>query len=190
MKREFEPAAHSRIINDLNQLLRRLRQYRTKGEWVSAILDGASQFVHQVALFTVRDGALYLCDQRNLNLASGLSFSTATAAAFGSVISSKDTVVALRTPAEVGESLSLPASTERAYIIPILNGQRVVALLFAPNQDRLDVNAIELIAGLASTVLERQSNTSLHTQIATQSASAMPDGDEQTLGVVYPEQLV
>jgi hypothetical protein len=56
--------------------------------------------------------------------------------------------------------------------VPILNGPRVVALLFAANQDYLDVNAIELIAGLASIVLERQSNTLLHTQIATQTAAA------------------
>jgi hypothetical protein len=179
MKRQFEAArsesaqaARSQITNELNQLLRRLRQYRTEGEWSSAILDSASQFVHQVALFTFQDGDLYLRGQQNLNLAEDLSFSPATAAAFQTVISSKDTVVALRTPAEVGESLSSPDPQGRAHIVPILNGPRVVALLFAANQDYLDVNAIELIAGLASIVLERQSNNLLHTQIATQPAAA------------------
>jgi hypothetical protein len=179
MKLQFEAArsesaqaARSQITNELNQLLRRLRQYRTEGEWSSAILDATSQVVHQAALFTLQDGVLCLRGQQNLNLAEDLSFSPSTAAAFEAVISSKDTVVALRTPAEVGESLSSPDPQERAHIVPILNGPRVVALLFAANQDYLDVNAIELIAGLASIVLERQSNSLLHTQIAIQPVAA------------------
>lgn len=161
-------AARSEVMSELNQLLRRLRQYQTEGEWTSAILDGAVQFVQQVALFTCLDGVLNLRGQRSLNLAENLSFAAATAGAFESVVSSKDTLVALRTPAEVGEALSSPDLEQRAHIVPILNGPRVVALLFAVGQDDLDLNAIELIAGLASTVLERQSNASLHTQIATQ----------------------
>src|ERR1700736_4864790 len=142
MKRQFEAArsesaqsARSQIANELNQLLRRLRQYRTEGEWSSAILYAASQFVHQAALFTLQDGVLSLRGQQNLNLAEDLSFSPATGAAFETVITSKDTVVALRTRAEVGESLSSPDPQERAHIVPILNGPRVVALLFAANQD-------------------------------------------------------
>ncbi len=179
MKRQFEAArsesaqaARSQIANELNQLLRRLRQYRTEGEWSSAIIDAASQFVLSNRALYAAKWRLYLRGQQNLNLAEDLAFSAATAAAFETVINSKDTVVALRTPAEVGESLSSPAHDERAHIVPILNGPRVVALLFAANQDYFDVNAIELIAGLASIVLERQSNTLLHTQIATQPVAA------------------
>lgn len=188
---ESAQAARSQIMDELNHLLRRLRQYQTEREWISAVLGGASQFVHQVALFTVQNGTLYLRGQQNLNLVEDLSFPAASAAAFECVISSKDTVVALRTPAEVGESLSSPGREECAHIVPILNGSRVVALFFAGNQDYLDLNAIELIAGLASIVLERQSNGSLHTQIATQStlATARPDaaaGDEQKVGAGHP----
>jgi hypothetical protein len=165
---ESAQAARSQVMNELNQLLRRLRHYQSEGEWSAAILDGALQFARQVALFAYHDGVLDLRGQRNLDLAENLSFSSAAAAAFESVIDSKDTVVALRTAAEVGEALSSPASQERAHIIPILNGPRVVGLLFASDQDELDLNGIELIAGLAGTVLERHSNLSLHTQIATQ----------------------
>jgi hypothetical protein len=165
---ESAQAARSQVMNELNQLLRRLRHYQSEGEWRSAILDGASPFSRQVALFSYHDGILDLRGQKNLNLAETLSFSSRGAAAFESVINSKDTVVALRTAAEVGEALSSPTSQERAHIIPIMNGQRVVALLFAADQDQLDLNGVELIAGLASTVLERHSNFSLHTQIATQ----------------------
>jgi hypothetical protein len=166
----FEAAqvARAEVANELNQCSRRLRQYRTQGEWTSAILDGAASFVRQVAVFTYEDGSLRLRGQKDLNLPEALSFSAEQAAAFENVISSKDTLVALRTPAEVGAALSSPDLEERAHIVPILNGPRVVGLLFAVGQGDVDLNAIELIAGLASTVLERQSNASLHTQIANQ----------------------
>jgi hypothetical protein len=165
---ESARAARSQVTNELNQLFRRLRQYHTEGEWSSAILDGAARFVDQIALFTCQNGVISLSGQRNLNLAENFSFPAAAAGAFANVISSKDTLVALRTPAEVGEALSSPDLEQRAHIVPILNGQRVVALLFAAGQGDLDLNALELIVGLGSTVLERQSNSSLHTQIATQ----------------------
>ena len=173
---ESAQAARSQLTSELNQLLRRLRQYQTQGELTSAVLDGALQFVCQVALFTIQDGVLHLRGQHNLNLPADLSFPAAGAPAFQSVISSKDTVIALRTAAEVGEALSSPDPQERIGIIPILNGPRVVALLFAANQDHLDLNVLELIAGLASSVLERQSNASLHTQIGIQPipAAAQP----------------
>jgi hypothetical protein len=169
---ESAQAARSQVINELNQLLRRLRQYQSESEWSSAILDGASQFARQIALFTWHDGVLDLRGQRNLSLAENLSFSPVGAAAFESAINSKDSVVALRTAGEVGEALSSPGFQERSHIIPIMNGARVVALLFTASQGQLDLNGVELIAGLASTVLERHANASLHTQIATQSVAA------------------
>jgi hypothetical protein len=165
---ESAQAARAEVTNELNQCFRRLRQYHNEGEWISAILDGAASFVQQVALFTYEAGSLRLRGQKNLNLSETLTFTAGHAAAFENVIASKDTVVALRTPAEVGAGLSSPDLEERAHIVPILNGPRIVAFLFAIGQGDLNLNAIELIAGLASTVLERQSNASLHTQIAGQ----------------------
>jgi hypothetical protein len=187
---ESAQAARSQIVNELNQLLRRLRQYQTESEWSSAVLDGASQFARQVALFTLRDGVLHLIGQHKFNLAEGLSFAAGLAGAFETAISSRDTVVALRAPAEVGEWLSSAGREECAHIVPILNGSRVVALLFAGNQDYLDLDAIELIAGLASLVLERQANASLHTHIAME-PTAIPHtgaaaGDEQKSGADHP----
>jgi hypothetical protein len=188
VKRQFEVArsesaqgARSKAIAELNQLLRRLRQYQTEGEWNSALLDGVSQFVSHVALFTFRDGVLYLRAQRNLNLAEDLSFPAAEAAAFETAIHSKDTVVALRSSSEVGEPLTSSDSDERAQVTPIMNGPRVVAVLFASNHDHTGLDAIELIAGLASTVLERQSNASLHTHIALQPLATAPRSSDPNL---------
>lgn len=179
IKRQFEAArsesaqtARSQVIKELNHLVRRLRQYQSQGEWGSAILDGASQFARQVALFSYHDGVLDLLDQRNLNLAEDLSFPVVEAAAFKGVIQSKDAVVSLRTASEVGDTLGSSNDQERAYIVPVMNGPRVVAFLFAVQEEQLDLSALDLIAGLASIVLERRSNASLHAQIAVQPTTA------------------
>ncbi len=173
LKREFDlacsraaRAARCQITNELNQTLRRLRQYQTEGEWFSAVLDAASLFVQQIAVFAFSDGVLTLRGQCKLKLPETLSFPVVSAAAFAGAIETKDPVVAMRTRAEVTDALSLPEVDERAYIFPITNGSRTVAVLFAAAQDYMDANALELITGIASTVLERSSNNSLHAQIA------------------------
>jgi hypothetical protein len=162
---EAARAARLEITDELNQWLRRLRQYRTEAEWISAVLDGASRFVHRIALFGLNNGALSLRGQHDLNLPEQLSFTVASAAAFASAIASKDSVIALRTRSEVGEALSSPDASERVCVVPISNGSRVVAVLFGIGGEHMDVNALELIAGIACAVLERRSNASLHTQV-------------------------
>jgi len=173
IKREFiaacsqsAQAARSEIVQDLSRFLRRLRQYQTESEWYAAVLDGASELVREAAIFAIRDDALCLRGQCNLSLPVDLTFPVRSAGAFATAVDSKDPVIALRTPAEVTGPLSTPESGARAHIVPILNGSRVVAILFAGEGDRVDLNALELLAGMASLVLERQSNRSLHAQIA------------------------
>jgi hypothetical protein len=170
-------------VEQLNQVVRRLRHYQTESEWISAVLDGASAFVQRVAMFTIDDGYARLRAERGLDLNRNLSFSLASARAFQTAISSGDSVIALRTPAEVTETLSTAESSERVHIIPIENGPRIVALLFVVSEPDLDLSAIELIAGVASMVLERQSNKRLHTQLAAKA-------EEETSGVKYSGQLV
>ena len=172
LKREFEAAqdqavqaARREITNELNQLLRRLRQYAQESEWISATLDSAGYFAPQAAVFEVKNENLLLRGQLKMDLPAELSFPLSTAAAFTSVVETKDSVVALRAPAEVSAQLSVEKSKERAHLIPLLNGNRVVAVLFAAGGEHTDANGLELIAGIASTVLERKSNASLHSQI-------------------------
>jgi hypothetical protein len=150
----------------LNQLVRRLRQYQTETEWVASILSGAAKFAPQFALFSLQDGQLRLRGQQNLHLSNDFSFPLASVAAFKSAAESKDPVIALRSPGEVGAALSTQGPQDRAHLFPITNGSRVSAILFAPDTGESDTQALELIAGLGSLVLERQANSSLHAQIA------------------------
>jgi hypothetical protein len=170
IKREFESSraettrtSRAELTHDLNQLLRRFRQYQTERDWAATLLDAALHFAEQAAVFAVRDGGAESRGQVNVPAADGLSFPVSSAAAFASAIASKDPVIALRTTSEVGQALS--SGTERAHLFPVTNDSRVVAVLFAAGET-LDTNALELIAGLASIVLERRSNASLHSQIA------------------------
>jgi hypothetical protein len=188
-------AARYQLTNELNQLFRRFRHYQDESEWISTLLEGAGRFVQQVGIFTLQDQTLHLRAQAHLSLPSELSFPLTSAAAFATAADTYDPVVALRTAAEVTEHLASSEPSDRCHVIPIVNGQRTVAILFAADQEYMDVNALELITGVASTVLERRSNADLHAQIAPLAASetALPASTteqeteaQQGVGAVKP----
>ena len=158
-------AARLQLTTDLNHAARRLRQYRTEEDWATAVLAAVEGFVDQAALFTIQNATCRLRGKFQLEIAHDFSFLTTSAPAFANAIGSKDSVVALRTPGEVGAPLSASGAAQRAHIVPILNGERVTAVLFAASENRLDLNGLELIAAMASLVLERQTNTAKNVQI-------------------------
>ncbi len=69
-------------------------------------------------------------------------------------------------PSEVTEHLSRPDASGRAHLLPVVNGDRVVAVVFAADDAEADLNGLELVVGVAAAVLERQSNREMHGQIA------------------------
>jgi len=157
------------MTSDLNQIFRRLRHYQNEEQWVSAVNDGLSLFADVFAIFVQQDSFFVMRAQHNLPIEAGLQIQISSARAFSAAIESRDSIVALRTSAEVDHALAADRSTSgavpRAHIVPILNGNRVVAVIFVPAERLLDVNGLELIAGLASAVLERRSNQAIHQQI-------------------------
>jgi hypothetical protein len=128
---------------------------------------------------------LHLRGRRWMDLPDDLSFHAAAAPAFADAIESKEAVIALRTPEEVSIALAPKPSTDRlgreaspeppahvaepvveseyipieshqrCYLVPLLNRARVVAVLFAAGGEETDLNAIELIATIASAVVEQ-----------------------------------
>lgn len=159
-------ASRLQATNELNQIARRLKQYQTESEWADALLDGAGRFAGSVAAFTIESGSVRARGSRKLDLPADASFPLETAAAFKNAIDTRDSVIALRTRNEVSPLLMSASPGDRAYLLPISNGQRVAAVLFAPVHDQLDLNALELIANIASAVLERHSQAPVHVQIA------------------------
>jgi hypothetical protein len=175
--------ARVELLRTLNQLFRRFRAYRSESDWVRITLDGAASYAQQVVLFSIVNNYAQLLGQTPAGLLpADLSFPVTAAPAFGSAIDTRDLVTALRTPGEVSPYLSNELSEgraeERAHVLPITNGERVSAILFASDTGA-DINALELVAGIASSVLERKSNAALHAQI---SRAEVPSG----LPVVTP----
>lgn len=146
--------ARKQLASDLNSFLRQLRQYASPSEFTRAILDGASLFAGACAFFAVEGSGLLLTARKQLQLPEQLRIDGQNARAFSQAVSSKEVVVTLRTEAEVGSELASPQRSERAVIVPIENAERVAAVIFAT--DHVDVDGLELIAGLASAVLSRK----------------------------------
>jgi hypothetical protein len=152
-----EDQARVHLVQDLNRLMRRLRQYDSEQEWLSATIEAASYFADQVAIFELRGDQAHLRGQAQLDLKEGLSFPLANAAAFSGATQSLDPVIALRTVAEVSESLATSDLTQRVYVLPIYNGKRVSALLFAPARtgEGIDFEGLELVASVAGLALRQ-----------------------------------
>lgn len=181
LRRDFDAALKETVRADRRQLLgelssvcRRLRQYENEEQWLGALRDGIALGAHSFAVLTLADCVLRLRHQQQLDLPETSGFAVSSAKAFAAAIESRDQVVALRTPDEVGEQLSSSGATGRAHLFPVANGKRVVAIVFAVTGDSLDVSLVELVSGVAATVLERQSNQSIHSQITLSLAAPVP----------------
>jgi|SRR5271165_5497146 len=148
-------ASRTETTNELNQIVRRLKNGENESELVDAVLDGSALFAAEVAWFTLDDGCLRARGSRRLDLPLDLVLPLSSAAAFANAIESKDTIVTMRTPLEVSETLSSDDLPRRAFLIPILNRARIAAVLFASADDHTDLNGLELLAAVSSAMLER-----------------------------------
>lgn len=169
-RRELEAAcaqaarsARVQLGHEMNQLLRRFRQYEKEADWVRLVMEGVGNYSGQAALFAVQGDALHLRGVSRLDVPEDLRLEAQNAAAFDAVLRSKEAVTALRTNGEVGAALSSPGRL--AYLFPILNGTRVAAILFASG-DHAEVDQLELVANMAAGALERNANGGMHAQIA------------------------
>jgi hypothetical protein len=168
----------------LNQIFRRLRYYEGEDQWIGAVRDGVSNFAAQFGIFTQKDNVCLLRAQANLGVPENLEIRAASAHAFAAALESRDPVVALRSRGEVGPSLSIEPPSSRAHLFPITNTGRAVALIFVAENDPLDVTALELIAMMASAVLERRSNLAIHSQIASAAAHQTSEADRDGEGMI------
>jgi hypothetical protein len=171
--------ARSRVSEDLNQTARRLKQYKIDSDWYAAVLDGAARFAPEVAIFAIEEGDRFvLKGARGLVLPASLVVPAAQAAAFRNALDSGELAVALATASEVSEPVASSVPVNRALLLPISNGARVAVLLYCAARDGTDANALELIANMASSVLERHSRGPAHLQIAS-APPAAPESEEK-----------
>lgn len=174
--------AETRLLSELNEILRRFLQYQGEAEWMAIVLDGSAKFAPSVALFAVREARFKLGGCRGLELAPDTVIEAGSASAFENALASKDVVVTLRTVREVSPMLATDDTTGRAYLFPIVNGARVAAVLYAAEAQTGAAAGVELVCGMASLVLQRQANAAAALQIAsTPKQSAGPRKPERKL---------
>lgn len=149
-------SARVQTAADLNHIARRLRDYETENDWSAALIDGAALFASETALFVVEGQTLRLRTSKEMRLSAGLSFALSAAQAFANAVASKELVVALRTPGEVGPSLASEDLAARSFLFPVQNSERVAAILFASGNPGPEVQGLELISLLGSLVLSRR----------------------------------
>lgn len=153
--------ANRRLTERLNQAGRRLRQAADVEEWTRVLLEVAGDFSPFALLFRITGDVLRLQrapgDRLPEQFADVPPVELATAPAFRTLLECRDTVIALASGEEISPSLAarLQPSVGRVALVPITLRGRVVAALFAAAEEEAsDLNALELVAGLASAALE------------------------------------
>lgn len=151
------------LAEELNQAVRRLRNSTSLEDLYSVLLDVTVPFCDQAALFSVhakqiraeriRRHAVVPVGQ---SAGSGeqrlprLEIPTAQAAAFATVIDTRDPVVAMSAPREVSGALVRLFGhklNERVHLFPMVANEAVVGILYAT--ERVQAQALELLAGVA-----------------------------------------
>ncbi|MBL8174096.1 MAG: hypothetical protein JNK48_05465 [Bryobacterales bacterium] len=117
----------------LNQLARRLRMAESVEEWKTILEEGASAYASRVAVFAAGE--------------------VAEAPAFAMAMETRDTVITMRTAAELGEEAAArlgEALSPRCYLVPVFHGETVCAVLYAEDKVKPPREALELVAMLAA----------------------------------------
>jgi vacuolar-type H+-ATPase subunit D/Vma8 len=146
------------LIQKLNQIARRLRSFENERQWSNTLVDATRGFCERAALFLVRDGKLHLETTRNFDdadLTDGISLDDAPA--FAAAVETRDTVVAMRSGSELSASIAsyLGEGDGKVYLFPVITRQSVQAVL-CTDSGEIDVDALELLASMAGTVLSSQ----------------------------------
>lgn len=146
------------LIQKLNQIARRLRSFENERQWSNTLVDATRGFCGRAALFLVRDGKLHLETTRNFDdadLTDGISLDEAPA--FAAAVETRDTVVAMRSGSELSASIAgyLGEGDGKVYLFPVITRQAVQAVL-CTDSGEIDVDALELLAAMAGTVLSSQ----------------------------------
>lgn len=157
---DAERAAAGRALTEnLNQTARRLMLAEKQEDWTLALIDAARAAAPRVAVFTCQAERLRL--ERSYPDIGSLDIPPGEAAALEQVMHTREPLVAAWTPREISavfaEEIGAPADGSRVYAFPLEAQGRVIAILYAdgPKQS-VDVNALELLAGIAAGVWERR----------------------------------
>jgi hypothetical protein len=148
------------LSEELNQMMRRLRQCHSTEAIASWLVESAASFGGPAALFEVMDAQVRGVLSRGFAGAGpgsfeGLEAPLAEAPAFRHLMEERETVVATGTAAELStqivNALAQPPG-EKVYLYPMVIEEKVVAILYVTPGGRQTVEnaALELLTGAAA----------------------------------------
>jgi hypothetical protein len=132
-----------------------------------ALLDAASGFAERAVLFILDGEPLKVVGARGFDDEAEETLlraevPMASAPALTSAVESMDTVVAMRTPGELSEplvGLLGEAPDKRAFLFPVISGQKTTAVLYAEARDQeVNTSALELLTSLAGLAVEARAS--------------------------------
>jgi hypothetical protein len=176
-------SARRALTERVNQAARRLDQAVDLAAWCAALLDGASSFASQIALFGIVGGDVNYEGHRSaqpsgLDTLDGLRIPVAAVPAVGDVIETEDTVITMGVPSQLSPEIAEAFGTgqdSRVCLMPVIVGQsegqrRVAAVLIADgNGSQVDVNVLEILTTIAGLALDTR-------QAARRAAAVPPPG--------------
>ena len=151
------------VSDRLNQAVRQFRTFENDEQWSRALVQATEGFAARAALFVVQGMSLKLQASRGMANERRIDNTPlASAPAFEGVITSRDRIVALRTKGELSEPVADLVGEDpgqRFYLFPLSGRERVSAVLYADSgcNGEMNPSAVELLATVASAVLESQS---------------------------------
>jgi hypothetical protein len=165
--------ARRELTELLNRNARRFSQAETSAGFTAALLEAVTEFSERAILLSVTphrfryEGAKPFAGNLQ-SLLGAQEFYLRDAAALANAVESRDTVVAMKRPGELGESLTAALregepEDGKVYLFPVVtnqeSGPRVELLVVAEGDDSpVDVNAVELLCAVAGAALEARNN--------------------------------
>ncbi|HXF27699.1 MAG TPA: hypothetical protein VN610_10505 [Bryobacteraceae bacterium] len=158
-KSEIEAGAQARFAGSLLISARRLRQHEDLAGWLSALLEAASNHAERVLLFSVNGNDVHFERASGVEISGDLADIPLSAApAFAAAVESQDTVVAMRSQAEISEVLAAllgDSPGHRFHLFPVISRGHVAAVMYADSSTGpVESTALELLAVLAGLSLE------------------------------------
>jgi len=172
------------LAEELNQAVRRLRQAKDTDELYAVLLDATAPFSEQAAVFSIhekearaermrRPAQVHAGDGVASANLPALAFPVSEAAAFTTVLETRDPVVAMSTSTEVSPALVklfAHKPDERVYLFPLETGGTVVGIFYAAS--RVQAPLLELLSEVAG--LRLQALTQVPAVVAVAAAAAIP----------------
>jgi hypothetical protein len=201
-ERTFQRLQHALSTRDsdqiaaLNRAVRRLRAAASGDRWTDALVAGAQAFCDRAALLYIRGTALSVEAARGFDAAGLAEVPLSEAPAFRTCLETRDSVVAMRTGAEMSPALASrlgETSQGKFYLFPVTSRTRVVAILYADAQHGdVQSDALELLATVAGAVVEHPAHKSTAEKFGAEKSAnglvriagtAIAGGDEHELHV-------